>query len=152
MEIIRQRIVDINTVIVGYLDTTSIDAGEVSALLPMHLLGASANQRYQGFVSGQTLLGEVNTIQLVGIMAACDSTGWDLKILTVNDVSQVETIHEMVFYDDISKSFSDFSLTNFYIQNEDDPITNYLYAYVDNTAGSNATGDINIVLYYKPIY
>jgi hypothetical protein len=152
MEIIRQRIVDINTVIVGYLDTTSVDSGEVSGLLPMHLLGASTNQRYQGFVSGQQLLGEVNTIQLVGIMGACDSTGWDFKILTINDLSGLETIHEMVFYDDISKSFSDFSLTNFYIQNEDDPIANYLYAYVDNTAGSGPTGNINIVLYYKPVY
>ena len=151
MDIIRQKIVDLNTVIVGYLDTTSVSDGDASELLPIKLLGATAQQRGAGYFAG-TLLGEVNTIQLIGIMAACDSTDWNLKLLTVNDINELETIHEVAFYENINKSFSDFSLNNFFIQNEDVPVSNYLYAYVDNANGGVATGNINIVLYYKPIY
>lgn len=151
MDIIRQRIIDLNTVIVGYLDTTSIDAGQVSALLPMTLLGATQQQRSTGYFAGE-MLGEVNTIQLIGIMGACGSDDWNLKLLTVNDINELETIHEIAFYETINKSFSDFSLTNFFIQNEDVPIDTKLYAYIDNTAGGAPTGNINIVMYYKPIY
>ena len=57
-----------------------------------------------------------------------------------------------MFYDEINKSLSDFTLNNFYLQNEEEPMENYLYVYIDNSQGGVPTGNINIVLYYKPIY
>jgi len=96
--------------------------------------------------------GEVYTLQLLGISASCGSEDWNLHILNKNDINKLDTINEVLSYDEINKSFSDYTFSNLFIQNDDDvEETPYIYAYIENE-GLVASGTIEITLTYKPIY
>ena len=151
MQVIKQKIIDLNTAVITYKSRISIGIGETSDLLPIELLGASIGQRNLGFVNGPELEGNVNTILLLGISASCESADWDLKILNMNDATKVNTIYEVLFYESIEYSFSDFTFSNFFIDNNDSPQVPYLYAQITNN-GAVPTGLISLNLIYKPIY
>jgi hypothetical protein len=152
MEVTKQIIIDINTAIISYKDETSIGIGGVSALLPIKLLGADQHQRYTGYLAGsEDLAGEVNTIQLLGIAASCGSADFNIHILNMNDLTKLDTINEALSYEEVDKSFSDYTFNNMFIQNEDITEVAYLYVYIENN-GAVVTGDIEITLTYKPIY
>ena len=76
----------------------------------------------------------------------CDSTSFDIQLLTKNDISAVDSIYEVLKYTDINKSHIDQSFSEFVIKNCDTPvIRNKLYLlFTNNDAGAGGTLDIQL--------
>lgn len=90
-------------------------------------------------------------IKLIGISISCNSTDYSINFLNKNDISQLNTIYDVVSYDNINILMNDFSFgDNFIIRNRDDILTNKLYLYISNN-DSVETGDVKLELTYITI-
>jgi hypothetical protein len=68
--------------------------------------------------------------------------------LNKNDITKLNTIYEIVAYDEINLSTIDSSFDKYIIKNKDNSLTNKLYLYIKNDDAINATGNIHIELTY----
>jgi hypothetical protein len=87
-------------------------------------------------------------IKLVVFNISCDSTSFDISILTKVGSENVESIYEIIKYSDINKSHIDQSFTEFVIRNCDNPVTNKLYLSLTDNDVSASPGTLEIQLTY----
>jgi len=114
-------------------DTTGVDATSASAQLIILPLPNS-----------------ITRIDLKLFSVACNSTNFDVHMLDMNDISVLNTIHEVLAYTNESLSFVDNDFRNYTIMNRDSTETNRLYLYIVNNS-TTATGTITIRMSYLPI-
>jgi hypothetical protein len=86
-------------------------------------------------------------IRLSVFAIGCDSTSFDIQIITKDDEDAADTIYEVLKYTDINKSHIDQSFSEFVIKNCDTPMVNKLYIIFTNN-DSESAGTLDIQLTY----
>jgi len=90
-------------------------------------------------------------IKLSVFAIGCDSTSFDIQVLTKNDVGAAGSIYEVMKYTDIDQSHIDQSFSEFVIKNCDTPVMrNKLYIIFTNNDLSPG-GDLDIQLTYMTL-
>ena len=87
-------------------------------------------------------------IKLAVFNISCDSTSFDISILTKTGNNNVDTIYEVMKYTDINKSHIDQSFTEFIIRNCDVPLSNKLYIVLTDNDIASPPGILHIQLTY----
>jgi hypothetical protein len=94
--------------------------------------------------------GKSYAIQLLGFSISCSSVNFNVKILDINDVTKLDTIFEVLSYNNINLDHSDESFENFVIKNRDNPETNSLYVYLENASGTTLLSLTYVTLQDRP--
>jgi hypothetical protein len=89
----------------------------------------------------------VTRIDLKVVSVDCTSSNFDFIMLDKNDITQLNTVHEVLKYTGESLQFADNNFSNYIIVNRDSVETNRLYVYINNHSSSH-TGPITIRLVY----
>jgi hypothetical protein len=129
-------------IVVEYLyamgsDSTSFFSIDLPALL---LTETSLIQPIRALLTGKAYV-----IDLCSFNISCDSPDFNVKVLTKEELSEVNTIHEVLEYTSLNKTASDI-LDRFIIGNEDTPIQNKLYVEIISNEGT--VGNVLIQLVY----
>lgn len=94
--------------------------------------------------------GKSYAIQLHVFSISCDSADFNVRILDINDVTKLNTIYEVLSYDNINLDHSDENFQNFVIKNRDNPVTNSLYVYLENAVGTVSLSLTYVTLQDRP--
>ena len=84
----------------------------------------------------EELTGQAYAIQLLTFSISCSSTDFNARLLTINDITQLNTIYEVLSYSNINLSHLDETFEEFVIRNRDAILTNRLYLYTENASGT----------------
>lgn len=120
----------------------SVTGGAVStSLIEIDIPGmASAD-------STAALPGDAYVIELVNVNVSSDSTNFDFVLLNINDITKINTVHEVYRKASINLKSHEGSLSRL-VRNSDTTQKNKLYGYVVNTGG-NTTGIISLEIGFK---
>jgi len=134
-------------IIVNYLETESIPGGSDStSLIEIELPGLYTSEPSYRSEPRTRLTEKSYAIDLSGISISCSSTNYDLRLLTRNDSSLINTFYEVAVYTGINLAMSD-TFERFVIRNRDVVLDNKLYFHIRNF-GTMETGNISIELSY----
>jgi hypothetical protein len=92
------------------------------------------------------LTGECYQLDLSSISIACSSADYDFKLLTKNDIAEIDSTYNVIAYSSINESVAEI-FERFIISNEDSPVSSYLYGFIINNDGTD-TGPIYLELTY----
>jgi len=138
-------------IVVDYL-IPGVDAGATSTELCEVPLIARSREHVSMLLKEPNLeaTGQAYVIAPNSIALSCKSTLYDFKLFNKNGhISDLlDSNNEVVYYDDVELSELDTFLGDFIIVNRDIPMTNKLYAYINNQDGVNATGPITLTITY----
>jgi len=138
-------------IVVDYL-IPGVDAGTASTDLCEVPLIARSRDHIDMLLKEPNLVatGKAYVISPNSIALSCKSSLYDFKLFNKTGVISdlLESNNEVVYYDDVEFSELDTFLGDFIIVNRDIPMTNNLYAYVNNQDGVNATGPITLTMTY----
>ena len=91
--------------------------------------------------------GTAYAIRLLVFGVSCDSTDFDIQVLTRDDETLVDTIYEVMNYSNLNLNNLDQSFNHFIIKNCDTTMTNKLYMLFTDNSGAGG-GTLNIQLSY----
>lgn len=94
--------------------------------------------------------GKSYAIRLLGFSISGGSADFNVRILNINDVTKLNTIYEVLSYDNINLDHSDENFQEFVIKNRDTPVTNSLYVYLENASGTTLLSLTYITLQDRP--
>ena len=94
--------------------------------------------------------GTAYAIRLLVFAFSCDSTNFDIQVLTRNDATLVNTIYEVMDYPSINLSQLDQNFSHFIIKNCDITMTNKLYILFTDNSGAGG-GTLNFQLTYMTL-
>lgn len=131
-------------------DTVGVPANSDStSLIVLEIPGLAIDEAsYRQTPNKRFVNGAAYAIELIVFNISCLSTDYDIRILNKNDITKLNTIYEIVAYDEINLSTIDSSFDKYIIKNKDNSLTNKLYLYIKNDDAINATGNIHIELTY----
>ncbi len=127
-------------------DTSIPPASDATALIELELLAPSPDYLN---VPPRILNARAYAIDLALFSVNCESTEYDVRLFTKNQLDLADTAYEDLVYTAVDKSINDI-FERFIIKNDDDPPINKLYILIQNFS-SVATGPIDIELTYIPI-
>jgi len=136
--------------IVLWEDTVSIPANSDStSLIILEIPGLAIDEpSYRQSPRKSTNGGVCYAMRLSGFSVSCSSTNFNVRMVNINDMSKLNTIYELLRYNNINLATIDEDFEDFIIRNRDISLTNKLYLYIENNDAVNATGSISIELTY----
>jgi len=133
---------------VEYRSTESVPAGDTSLeLIVLELPGKNYLDRLNYPV--KDLSGASYAIDLSFFSVNCLSENYNVRLFTKDDIASADTLYEVLVYSQIDRSVNDI-FEKFIIKNDDDPISNKVYLFIENN-GTVATGNIDIEVIYVTI-
>lgn len=121
-------------------------ASDATTLIELELLAPQADYLN---VPNKNLTGKSYAIDLALFSVNCESTEYDVRLFTKNQIDLSDTAYEDLVYTAVDKSINDV-FERFIIKNDDEPQVNKLYILIQNFS-SVPTGPIDIELTYIPI-
>ena len=106
-----------------------------TGLIEIELPGLSIDEMSYNNCPNESLTGKAYAIQLLTFSIDCSSTSFNARLLNKNDMTQLNTINEVLSYSNINLSHLDENFEEFVIRNRDTTLTNKLYLYIENASG-----------------
>jgi hypothetical protein len=100
-----------------------------------------------GEVRGYSGHSEVMSLNTVGIHS--DSIDFDIRVLNKGDMAAVETINEILAYEEINKHLVDSDFFDYVVRNRDVIRDNKFYVWMKNDDSTNAMGTVTLELSYR---
>lgn len=133
---------------VEYRSTESVPAGDTSSeLIVIELPGINYLDRLN--YPSRDISGVSYWIDLSFFSVNCLSENYNVRMFTKNDSASADTLYEVLVYSQIDRSINDI-FEKFLIKNDDDPMENKLYLYIENN-GTVATGIIDIEMMFTTV-
>jgi len=124
---------------------------DTTGMVEIKLPGLSNDEPSYRQIPNQRMVGGKSyAIQLLGFSISCNSADFNVRVLNKNDVTKLNTIYEVLTYDNINLDYLDENFENFVIKNEDTPVTNSLYVYLENASGTTLLSLTYITLQDRP--
>jgi len=123
---------------------------DTTGMVEIKLPGLPNDETSYRRVPDQRMTGKSYAIQLLGFSVSCNSTDFNVRILNRNDITRLNTIYEILSYDNINLDHSDESFEDFIIKNQDNPVTNSLYVYLENAFGTTLLSLTYVTLQDRP--
>lgn len=132
-----------------YLSTESIPpSSDSTSLIELNLL--APNPVNYLTLPNTDLTGETSFVDISSINVSCDSTNFDVRIFSKNDINSYNTIYESYSNTNNNLSLSDL-FSKFIVLNKDTVTDSKLYMFITNNDAVNSTGNIYIELLYNSL-